>query len=344
MPRLMTPRTRTTFISIFIFVLSLLSSAAFSQSASELHETGRSFMQQGDYANAVLVLGKAQQLAPADVDISKDLALTHYLNRDNAKALETIRPLIENDAADDQAFQLAGSIYKQGGLIKECEKLYKKAIKKFPGSGPLYNDYGELLWEQRDYSAIKQWEKGIESEPGYSRNYYNAAKYYFLTTDKTWGLIYGEIFANMEPFGNRTPEIKRMMLEGYKKLFSDEIAGSPEKNKFTLAFTEAMQKQSFAAASGISAETLTMIRTRFILDWFNGNAEKFPFRLFEYQQQLLREGMFDAYNQWLFGSVQNLTAYQGWTNTHASEYNEFSRFQKGRIFKLPQGQYYHQQP
>jgi hypothetical protein len=105
-----------------------------------------------------------------------------------------------------------------------------------------------------------------------------------------------------------------------------------------------MQKQSFAAAAGLSPETLTMIRTRFILDWFNSSAEKFPFRLFEYQQQLLREGMFEAYNQWLFGSVQNLTAYQAWTNTHAPEYNEFSRFQKGRIFKLPQGQYYHQQP
>jgi len=84
-----------------------------------------------------------------------------------------------------------------------------------------------------------------------------------------------------------------------------------------------------------------MIRTRFILDWFNSFSSKFPFRLFEYQLQLLREGMFDAYNQWLFGTVQNLVAYQNWTTAHAVEYDEFSKFQKGRIFKIPPKQYYH---
>jgi hypothetical protein len=51
--------------------------------------------------------------------------------------------------------------------------------------------------------------------------------------------------------------------------------------------------------------------------------------------------MFDAYNQWIFGTVQNLPAYQNWANTHAEECNELSHFQRGRIFKIPRGQYYH---
>ena len=84
-----------------------------------------------------------------------------------------------------------------------------------------------------------------------------------------------------------------------------------------------------------------MIRTRFILDWYNEYGNKFPFRLFELQRQLLREGLFDSYNQWIFTTVQNLPAYQNWTNTHAFEYNELMSFQKGRIFKIPSGQYYH---
>lgn len=57
-------------------------------------------------------------------------------------------------------------------------------------------------------------------------------------------------------------------------------------------------------------ESLMMIRTRFILDWMNSSAKKYPHRLFEYQQQLLREGMFEAYHQWLFGSAQNLVSFQ----------------------------------
>ena len=57
-------------------------------------------------------------------------------------------------------------------------------------------------------------------------------------------------------------------------------------------------------------------------------------------QQLIREGMFDAYNQWLFGPVENLAAYDNWTKTHADQYTAFNNFQKTRVFKMPAGQYY----
>jgi hypothetical protein len=103
-----------------------------------------------------------------------------------------------------------------------------------------------------------------------------------------------------------------------------------------------LNKQSNIATMGINPESLTMIRTRFILDWYNGdNATNFPSKLFDLQKQLLQEGLFDAYNQWIFGTAQNLNAYQNWVNTNPAAYSEFSNFQKNRIFKIPTGQYYH---
>ena len=101
-----------------------------------------------------------------------------------------------------------------------------------------------------------------------------------------------------------------------------------------------MAKQSSQASKGITTETLTMIRTRFILDWYENYASKFPFRLFDFQRQLLQEGMFNAYNQWLFGTTENLTAYDNWTRANAEEYASFTAFQKTRIFRMPPGQYY----
>ena len=83
-----------------------------------------------------------------------------------------------------------------------------------------------------------------------------------------------------------------------------------------------------------------MIRTRFILDWMN-ERKKPAFKLFEYQKQLLQEGMFDAYNQWIFGSTQNLAGFQNWIAAHNDEYTLFSTFQKSRLFKMPPDQYYH---
>jgi tetratricopeptide (TPR) repeat protein len=330
------------------FILFWLFCAGFTQyilcqTAKELQETARSFMQQGDYTNAVLVLNRAIQMEPQNLDISKDLSLSYYIKRDNAKALEIIKPLLDREDADDQCFQIASNIYKQLQQPKESDKVYRRGLKKFPTSGPLYNDLGELLWEQNDYNAIKQWEKGIEVDPGFSRNYYNASKYYFFTTDKIWSILYGETFINLEPFSNRTPEIKSLLLESYKKLFAaTEIVLPPAaaKNKFLEAYVKTMSKQNAVATTGINTETLTMIRTRFILDWYQDYADKFPFKLFELHRQLLQEGMFDAYNQWVFESVQNLPAYQNWTVLHAGEYNEFTRFQKSRLYKIPAGQYH----
>ena len=138
--------------------------------------------------------------------------------------------------------------------------------------------------------------------------------------------------------------MKALLLKAYKeKLFAEaDLMKGEEKNKseFAKAFLQSMSKQSSLANKGITTETLTMIRTRFILDWYQNNATKFPLRLFDYQQQLLKAGMFEAYNQWLFGASENLAAYDAWSKTHADQYEAFNQFQRNRIFKMPAGQYY----
>jgi tetratricopeptide (TPR) repeat protein len=330
---------------IFSFLIVSIAFTATAQDAAQLHETARGFMRQGDYANAILVLNRAAKLDTKNIEIQKDLGLNYYFSKDYTKALEIYKPLLDRPDADDQTFQVAGDIYLATDNTKECEKVYKRGLKQFPQSGALYNELGELLWAQKDYSAIKQWEKGIQADPGFSKNYYNACKYYYFTTDKTWSILYGEVFLNIEPSSTFSPEIKNILLESYKKLFAEtnleNEKNNPEKNAFTQAFLQTMNKQSNLAASGINTESLTMIRSRFILDWFTDFGTKFPFKLFELQRQLLQEGMFDAYNQWIFTAAQNLPAYQNWITVNANEYNELSRFQRGRIFKIPSGQYYH---
>lgn len=329
--------------SFYCICCLLVSCMAYAQQdIQQLQQTAKAFMRQGDYANAITVLNRGLQQEPQNLSIAKDLAYAYYLQKDNNKALETIKPVLENEAADDQSFQIAGNIYKELDQLKECEKVYKKGLKKFPESGPLYNDYGELLWAQKNYEAIKQWEKGIEADPSYSKNYYNAARYYYFTTDKVWSILYGEIFINMEPQGRNTPEIKDILLDSYKKLFidADLLQNNKDKNPFTIAFLQSMNRQSSVAAQGINTESLMMIRTRFIIDWAANYKEKFPYKLFSYQQQLLQEGLFEAYNQWIFGSSENLAAYQNWINIHKEMYTAFSSFQQGRIFKIPAGQYY----
>jgi Tfp pilus assembly protein PilF len=309
-----------------------------------LHETAKTFMRSGDFDNAIIVLKRALQLDNKNLEMQKDLVMTYYLKRDYVTALEGAKDLVDRDDADVMTYQIAGNVYKALEEAKDGEKLYKKGLKKFPKSGPLYSEYGELLWAAKDYSAIDLWEKGIEVDPAYGGNYYNAALYYFHAKDKVWSLIYGEIFVNMESLSERGAAIKQLLLQGYKeKLFSEvDLMKGEEKNKseFAKAFLQTMGKQSSLVSKGINTEVLTMIRTRFILEWFPNTAFKFPFRLFDYHRQLLQEGMFNAYNQWLFGPSENLAAYDNWTKTHAPEYETFNTFLRSRVFRVPAGQYY----
>lgn len=332
------------FFSLFIILLATFSVMSQPEDQNKLHETAKAFMLSGDYDNAIIVLTRALQQDNKNLEMQKDLVMSYYLKRDYEKALDGAKALIERDDADAVSFQIAGNVYKALEQVKDCDKMYKKALKKFPKSGPLYSEYGELLWAAKDFSAIQQWEKGIETDPGYSGNYYNAALFYFYAKDKVWSLIYGEIFVNMESLSERGATMKEQLLQLYKeKLFAEaDLMKGEEKNKseFAKAFLQSMSRQSSLASKGINTEVLTMIRTRFILDWFEKYAAKYPFRLFDYQLQLIRDGMFDAYNQWLFGATENLASYDNWTKTHAEEYNSFNTFQRNRIFKMPPGQHY----
>jgi tetratricopeptide (TPR) repeat protein len=329
---------------IIIALLVSCMVTAQNEESKTLQQTARSFMMQGDWDNAVLVLNRALQQDKNSLDLQKDLIQCYYYKRDFDKAVEGIKSLINREDADVMTFQLAGNVYKALEDPKECEKIYKQGLKKFPTSGPLYSEYGELLWSRKDYNAINLWEKGIELDPGYGGNYYNAALFYFYTKDKVWSLIYGEIFVNMESLSQRGAAMKELLFKGYKeKLFAetDLLKGETNnKSAFAKAFLETMNKQAALISRGVTTSSLIMVRTRFILDWFENYGSKFPHRLFDYHQQLLREGLFDAYNQWLFGTVESLASFDNWTKTHAEEYKRFTAFQKSRVFRMPPGQYY----
>ncbi len=305
-------------------------------------------MRQGDYANAILVLNRALESDSDNAEMRKDLALAYYLQRDYPKALDAIKPLVESRGSGDaQSFQILGMIHEGTDNRKDAERAYRQGLRRFPESGALFSELGELLWSNGLFpEALSQWLKGIQRDQSYPGNYFHAAKYYYLSRDKVWGLIYGEIFINLESYSRRTPEVKTMLYEGYKKLFAetDLTREQDNKNEFVKAFLEVMKENAHVISKGVTPEALTVLRTRFLLRWNEKYAARFPFRLFDYHKQLAKTGMFDAYNQWIFGAANNLTTFQQWTVTHPEEYNKFTSFQKNRVFKVPDGQYYNGRP
>ncbi|WP_295127708.1 tetratricopeptide repeat protein [uncultured Chitinophaga sp.] len=327
------------------------------QDATELHATAKNFMRSGDYANAILVLNQAIQQDPNDFQMRKDLAFAYYLRSDFARAKSIIDPLLEKREADAQVYQIAGNIYQARGDYNGAQRIYKKGLKKFSKSGELYNDYGELLLNLKNFDvALQTWVKGIELDPNFPGNYYHAATAMFYSKDPTWPIIYGETFVNLESYTTRTAEVRQILVECYKKLFDDPAIFSsipedvptkgskkneaPKDADFAASFRKIMAKHVSVVMTGIEPEGLVMLRTRFLLDWYNFYSLKYPFALFDFQRKLLKEGMFEAYNQWIFGPVSNQSDYKAWTGTHKQEYDAFMQYQRNNPLKLRASEFY----
>lgn len=336
----------------------LFTQVAFAQDANELFGTANNFIRSGDYANAILVLNQALQLEPENLQFRKQLAFAYYLRGEMGKAKNIIEPLLDKKEADAQLFQIAGNIYQSRQDWKGAQRLYDKGLRKFPESGELYNDNGQLLSTLKMYDgALNNWLKGIEKDPNFPGNYYNAARSYYYSQDPVWAILYGEIFVNLESYTARTAEMRDILMESYKKLYNDPAMlsapvpemeeggkksrrGKSASSDFVNTYRQLMAKQTGVITNGIDPDALIMLRTRFLLDWYNFYSFKYPFALFDMQRTLLKEGMFEAYNQWLFGPVASQATYRSWTNLHKAEYDKFMQYQRNHPFKLRPDEYY----
>src|SRR3954464_3125977 len=313
---------------LLIAVLFCCAVAAQAQADTDtLRARAQALLIKGDYDNALLVLNHAAEMDPENKDILNDKAYIYYLQRDFAKTIELGKQITSHPNANAQDYQVLGLAYKATADYTSAEKLYKKGLKHFPKSGVLYSEYGDMLAQQnRLDEAIKQWEKGIQADPNNSNNYYYAARYYSSKSRPLWAVIYSETFVNIESLTPRTVEIKDILLSNYRKLLTTgQLQALTQSNSpFEKAVANTYLKYTGMFEDELSPETLTAIRARFILDWYaNNGTAPLAFRLYDHHRLLLEEGMFDAYNQWLFGPSASSSAYQYWTSNHSQEMKDW---------------------
>lgn len=330
-------------ITLALAILCSLSVTAQEKDVPNMIETAKAYMRGGDFNNAILIYNRLLQSDPKNLELLKNLAYTYYLKKDLVSAYNTAEKMADRADADVQTYQIMGMIYKALENSKDAEKMYRLALKRYPRSGALHNEYGEMLWAKEKFKdAVAQWEEGIRMDPNYSGNYYNAAKYYYFSSDKVWGLLYGEIFINLESYSPRTNEVKKLLLDGYKKLFADAdiLKRQDTKNDFVKAYLATMQNHASDINTGITMENLHNLRMNFIREWDQALLAKYPYRLFDHQNQLLGMSLLEAYDYWIFGDLFKAGSFESWSNAHPNEKAEFLRLQQNRVFKIPDGQYY----
>ena len=313
------------------------------QTVEEIQTAARDQQRTGGYANALTILSDGLQKYPANIDLEKDLSLTCYLMRDYKRGIATMQRSLKDGSADEQVYQISAMLYR--GLLdyKEGEATLKAGLKAFPNSGMLYAEYGDMLDTKSPGLGLglQQFEAGIKADPSFPGNYYKAAK--GLQSSNFWigAMLYAEIYCNLDSYSARTTEMKNLLFDCLRKSLMPGNSSLLQTNgKFEEAVLTTIKRHASVAKAPLTPEGLSAFRTRFVLDWQENNASKWPYQLFVMQRSLLTEGHFDAYNQWLLGPPANLAAFDNWTKTHDREYKAFTSYKQNRIFTMPTGQYY----
>ncbi len=321
-------------------------------------------MDNGQIDESIKLLEEAQKLDPSKFDYPYEIAYANYLKEDYKKTIKILENNKNHKDVTDRLFQLLGNSYDVIGNSVKAIEIYDEGLKKFPNSGVLYLEKGNVYWVKKEYSkAITFYEKGIEVDPKFPSNYYRAAKIYCNSTEEVWGMIYGEIFMNLERNSNRTSEISKLLYDTYKteiKIVNDtsmvvsfckqmaiNIDAINDPNKFKLPFCmiyEPILLMAVTPEKSIDINSLDKIRGRFIDTYFkNDNDKKYPNILFNYQKKLKDENHLEAYNhwilmkgdekafnQWISDNNEKWERFVKWFNNNALQVDATNKFYRGQ--------------
>ncbi|MFT3912207.1 MAG: tetratricopeptide repeat protein [Ferruginibacter sp.] len=272
------------------------------------------------YDEAIILFREAQLLDPQNINYPYEIAYAYTEKKEYKKASDILETLLDHKDVFGMVYQALGNAYDNQGMREKAIQTYENGLKKFPNSGELYLELGNMQTVKKEYTkALAYYEKGIEMDPRFPSNYYWAAKIFCSTEDEVWGMIYGELFLNLERGSTRATEINKMLFRVYKtqiKFSSDSTIGisfsknamidapdAKDPKKIKMPFGSVYEMAMSLAVVGekqIDINSLHSIRKKFLDEYFrDGSNKNYPNILFDYQNKIKDAGHLEAYDHWI---------------------------------------------
>jgi hypothetical protein len=341
---------------LFTLLLLQFATMAFAQAhfnnkdAERLYYNGRELMSTGKLEHAISTFLVAMKQEPDNMWLMRDLGKAYYYNVNYPDALNWLNQAINNANVDDQCYQIKAECLEAKGDHKGARKTLQKGLSYFPQSGLLYHDLGKYRAEH-DHdmrAAMNCWLDGIRLAPTNRLNYYEVVKVFSRTPKVVWVLVYGEMFINMEPETPRADEVRAMMLAALHRIYSNDVSVSnpvraayrTDNTDFESTVFNTIYKYKSNFADGFTMENWVILRSRIAMDWRFHFAETYPFSLFAYHDELLRNGNFEMYNEWLMGKQLSEQEHNMQINKFKAEWESFLKFRISLPYQPKSSDYY----
>lgn len=332
------------FIYLILFQLPFSATKAQetwpSPEVEQMHRHALEYMAMKNYKDAITTFKQLLTFTPDKILVITELGNCYYLTGDYIGTIEILKPIITKKEVTEQVYQLLAASYTAQKHYKDAKKIISKGLRDFPKSGLLFYQEGCTYKVDKDNTeALAAWREGIRLAPDYALNYREAA-IIFLDTDINtesvlWGLLDGETYLDLKHDTTNDDTLKLMIYAGWKTFF-DNLSDDHSTNNtpFDQAVKDIYKQLTPVVSDGVTTENLTMVRTRFLMEWFRKHNEDFSyFGLFKFHDELLRNGWFDIYNEWLFGYAEDKAQYQAWMQFHEGDMAKFEEWKKKSEFK-----------
>lgn len=291
---------------IAILFLTTLTILSFAQSKKDKEKAYNKaieaikLMDSGEIDKSIKLLEESCKLDPQDINYPYEIGYAYILKENYPESIKYFEKVVEMKGATDQSFQMLGNAYDFNNEPEKAIETYNLGLEKLPKSGRLYLELGVMYHENDWDKALEFHEKGIEVAPTFSSNYYWASRIFCSSTEEIWGVLYGEMFLNIERGSKRTEEISKLLFDTYfsEIQFQTDTAFSVSFSKNNVVDMESKTPKlpygvgvfepclMFACLGEdtITIESLNRIRTKFISFYNDRNfVEMYPNVIFDWQ-------------------------------------------------------------
>jgi tetratricopeptide (TPR) repeat protein len=298
----------------------LTAQTGLAQRPDEAHRLGMqgiALVDEGDYAEGIKLLSKAQHAHPAAFDYPFELGRAHLLMGKAAKAEKYLFPLQYHQAATPELYLVLSACYDSLSKPRKQEEMLRYGLQKFPNVGRLYLGLASY-YAKRDSvaEALAICELGLKRDPSYPENYALASRIMDAKGDALWAWWYGEVFLNLSDDAVMKRGLAKLVTHNADKVFSGKWSPGPDPLDRSVA--DAVAKCAIDKSVGIINRQGTL---RWCLAREHAGTDPFTTML----RELERQNILELYAAYLFAEVDR-DAFLKWLSVNAVEFERFKNW------------------